>query len=107
MLFAKSLTRPYKQDPNADMYEDTMYSARGISNSDHESYSRDTSKYVSQYGGTTEIYNPASGRFRDSGYGRKEQQPPAYDSSKQLLLNNPIFLVLLIIPFWLCRLIAG
>lgn len=46
-----------------------MYSTRSIS-----SNSRDTSKYVSQYGGTTETYNPAS-----AGYGRKDLQP---DSSK-------------------------
>lgn len=56
---------------NGDLYEDVQHS-----NMD-EGYSRDSNKYVSQYGGTTEIYTPASG------YGRKpELQPSAFDSRR-------------------------
>ncbi|KAG0578826.1 hypothetical protein KC19_4G051900 [Ceratodon purpureus] len=77
------------EEPYADMYQN-MYPSRGMSNSSYresrhlyedEGYSRDTSKYVSQYGGTTEIYNPASGRFREFGYGRNDG-PPAYDNRR-------------------------
>ena len=77
------------------MYQN-MYPSRGLSENSYreqrhsyedEGYSRDTSKYVSQYGGTTEIYNPASGRFREFGYGRNDE-PPAYDNNSKLL---PLF----------------
>jgi hypothetical protein len=78
-----------QQEPYADMYHN-MYPSRGMSNRSHresrhsyedEGHSRDTSKYVSQYGGTTEIYYPASGRFREFGYGRIDE-PPAYDNRR-------------------------
>jgi hypothetical protein len=78
-----------------------MYPSRGMSNRSHresrhsyedEGHSRDTSKYVSQYGGTTEIYYPASGRFREFGYGRIDE-PPAYDNSKPLCLFPHVTLV--------------
>lgn len=68
-----------EQGTNGDLYEDVQHS-----NVD-DGYSRDSNKCVSQYGGTTEIYTPASG------YGRKPVfQPSAYDSSKQsfFLLNR-------------------
>ncbi|KAG0589905.1 hypothetical protein KC19_1G056900 [Ceratodon purpureus] len=77
-----------------DSYAD-MYSTRGMSNSSYRDqsrrnnyvdqsnyHSRDVSQYVSQYGGTTEIYSPANGSFRDSAYGRKEQAP-AYDHTRR------------------------
>lgn len=68
---------PYAVDTFQNVVPDRRHSYGGGGYS-----SRDTSKYVSQYGSTTEIYHPSSGRFRQSGYGygygQKEQPPASY-----------------------------
>lgn len=74
-----------QQEPYADVYQ-SMYHHPSRGSYEHreryqDGYSRDTSKYVSQYGGTTEIYNPASGRFKEFDYNH-HLAPPAYGDSK-------------------------
>lgn len=69
------------EEPYADVYQ-SMYHHPSRGSYEHreryqDGYSRDTSKYVSQYGGTTEIYNPASGRFKEFDYNH-HLAPPAY-----------------------------
>lgn len=95
-----------QQDPHSvDKYQD-MYSRRGTNHPyresrqlyENEEYSRDTSRYVSQYGGTTEIYNPASGGFKEYDHGRVNPETPVYDNSEQL---PPLtFETMLILSHW-------
>ncbi|XP_024366114.1 protein DA1-related 1 isoform X1 [Physcomitrium patens] len=85
----------FEQDPHSvDKYQD-MYSRRGTNHPyresrqlyENEEYSRDTSRYVSQYGGTTEIYNPASGGFKEYDHGRVNPETPVYDNRRYRTMN--------------------